>query len=115
MRKSDLKRAYNVFEDFKFHDEPVTVSPPENALKYQKFVEESGEVTRFRDDIPEKSNNLHKILSKSNLIRSSLLNKELEDLEEFDPLDKARNKANKQKEIERKERVQNRENIHNQN
>jgi SNF2 family DNA or RNA helicase len=193
MRKSDLKRTVNIFEDFKFNDEPEVVTPPENALKFrklahdaavhsllsdddignarvqpqkslsksessqdspwlekrnvydisdaakaqniaraqeqrrrqarnepvnlpsthkfQKYLEESGEVTRFRDDIP-KTNNLDRILSKSNLIRSSLLNKNLEDLEEFDPLDKARNKANKQKEMERKERLQNRENIH---
>jgi SNF2 family DNA or RNA helicase len=193
MRKSDLKRTLNIFDDFKFHDEPEVVKPPENALKFrklaheaavhsllsddeignarlqpqkslsktessqdspwlekrnaydisdaakaqniaraqeqrkrqaknepmnlpsthkfQKYLEESGEVTRFRDDIP-KTNNLDRILSKSNLIRSSLLNKNLEDLEEFDPLDKVRNKANKQKEMERKERLQNRENIH---
>ena len=189
MKKSHLKRTFDVFEDFAFHDEPITNKPSETALKFQKlargstiqsllsdeeivspalktanslnknsssqespwlekripskiseaekarniakaiqerkksgknelmemapsykfqkFVEET-EFTRITEDLPERKNSLDKILSKSNLIRTSLLNKSLDDLDDYDPVDKYRNKVQEQRSQLRQDRIEQR-------
>lgn len=64
-------------------------------LKIRKIEDSDEEPTRIKDDSEdEDSTDLRRILSKSNLIKQSLLNKPIDDLDNYDPLSVERAKKN---------------------